>query len=197
MDDSLIDITNADATNLSRTLRQEPDGALSQQLQNEYGMSREEANKVAATSCKSATSYWMLKLNGAVNPDGEGIGSYSEFLRDNVRDGIIKESNGWVGAGLVEKYGFDTKTINNYEEYIGSSEGRFGETRIHVNAKGYDHSIPTYSNSETDTRYIADVGGRGYGGIVNDAIYNKGSIDSKRKNEYFKYYQYLERRKGR
>ncbi len=93
MDDSLIDITNEDATNLSKTLNQK-DGALSLQLQKEYGLSKAEADLAAKTSCKSATSYWMLKLNGATKSNGEDIGSYSEFLKENIKDGNIKNERG-------------------------------------------------------------------------------------------------------
>ncbi len=87
----------------------------------------------------------------------------------------------------------------DYDEFKNSSEGRFGETRIHVNAVGktdaYDHSIPTYSNYDTDSRNIADVGVRGYGYSVSDAIYQKGSRGSSK--EYFLYYQYLAKKRGK
>jgi phage tail tube protein FII len=192
MDDSLIDITNEDAINLSKTLRQSENGALSLQLQKEYGMSKAKANEAARTSCKSATSYWMLKLNGATKSNGENIGSYSEFLKENIKDGNIKNEKGWVFDSLISKYGFETVQTKDYDDYITSSNGRWGETRIHVNAKDYDHSIPTYSDG--GTRRIADVGSRNYGGLVEEKIFKKGNDGSKK--EYFKYFQYLQKKRG-
>ncbi len=196
MDDSLIDITNEDAVNLSRTLRQSANEALSIQLQKEYGLSKTEANLAAKTSCKSATSYWMLKLNGATKSNGESIGSYSEILKENIKDGNIKNERGWVFHSLISKYGFETVQTKNYDDYIVSSNGGWGETRIHVNATSttgaYDHSIPTYSDG--DTRRIADVGVRNYSGLVEEKIFKNGNAGSEK--EYFKYFQYLQKKRG-
>ena len=193
MDDSLIDITNEDAVNLSRTLRQSANEALSIQLQKEYGMSRDEANKVAATSCKAATLYWMLKLNGA------DIGSYSDFFADNVNRGNISENSGYVKKStntIVGQYNFKARTIDNYSEYLSSVSGTFGETRIHVNSKNpYDHSIPTYLNFNVNSRFISDIGSRGYDLLASKKIHEQGT--SYAKSEYFKYYQYLEKKKER
>lgn len=159
-------------------------------------MSKAEADLAAKTSCKSATSYWMLKLNGATKENGESIGSYSEFLKENIKDGNIKNEKGWVYDSLVKKYGFETVKTTDYDEFKNNTEGRFGETRIHVNAVGkndaYDHSIPTYSNFDTNSRNIADVGVRGYGRSVSSAIYKEGKPQSNK--EYFLYFQYLQKK---
>jgi len=185
-----IPLTESDKINLSRTLKQGSGEALSIQLQKGYGMTPWQADKTSKTSCLSASLYWELKLRGAVK-------TYSDFYRVNVDNGNIKEINGEMKrstADIAKDYGYDRKTIANYNDYISGTGGENGVTRIHVNAtKPYEHSIPTYLNSEDEPRKIADVGVRGYGKTVKDSIYKRGSSDSNRKKEYFKNYQYLEK----
>lgn|GEM_PF-764430 len=193
---SLI-ITDGDKDNLSRTLKQGDNKALSIQLQDGYGMSKKQADDTEGTSCKSATIYWELKLNGA------DVGTYAEYYEKNVKAGNIIEHNAYVRVSTEniakqydsEEYEYRTKIIRDYGLYKSGDGGELGETRIvtkHVGGKEEKwHSIMTYSSENDGTRVISDTGARGYGKSASKLI---KANDGNRK-QYFKYYEYIEKTK--
>lgn len=191
-----LSITDSDEINLSRTLKQGDNEALSIQLKDGYGMSKKQANDTEGTSCKSATIYWELKLNGA------DVGTYSEYYKKNVKAKNIIEDDAWVRVYKediakqydTDEYEYRTKIIRDYNSYIAGDGGERGETRIVTKYDGDIekkwHSIMTYTSEEDETRVISDTGDRGYGVPAEDIIHSKND----KKAQYFKYYEYIEKK---
>ncbi len=184
-----VNMTDADAVNFSKSLNQGKDGPLSLRLQYGLGLSRNKANKIAHTSCKSGTIYYTLGMNGA------DTGSYSHFFAENVKKGHLKGSNAFFNSSttkIVSEYGFKTKTIYNYDDFLNGKGGAYGETRIRVNSeKPYSHSMPAYKSNRSKKRYIKDISYRG-NKLSSKLVYEKDSRQGKK--EYFQYFQYLDKK---
>ena len=191
-----LSITDSDEINLSRTLKQGDNNALSIQLQDGYDMLEKQANKTQSTSCKSATIYWELKLSGAA------VGTYSNYLDVNVKNGNINEKSAKVNVETniitrqydTNEYEYRAKIITNYDSYIAGDGGERGETRIvkdyGANDESKRHSIMTHSSDDDEARLISDTGDRGYGEPAQKVIKSNNG----KQEQYFKYYEYIEKK---
>jgi hypothetical protein len=166
------EITVDDKINLSRSLNQQENSALSIQLQKEYGMTKLQANAAAHDACYSATMYAQLKLAGA------DVGSYSDYFKKNVDKGYIRERDSCMrtsDAAIAGQYNVDGRQlkvgyITNYDKFLDSKID-YGMVRFTVERpkkKSYDHSMPSYYDESV--RRISDVSSREQGARANRLV---------------------------
>ena len=153
-------LDTVDKTNLVKSVRQNPDQALSVQLQKEYGMSRSQANRHALTSCASNTLFTQLKIIGALE------GSYSSYLKENVGritsqgEPFISERTGYLNAsisGIVSKYSVDGNSIEAVGYGRGFKNSDISEAFDAMYSNNYVDGVVRYTYRAPDDRHSMNV----------------------------------------